>query len=172
MDQTLRVINQMQADGVIGPYAIGGAIAATFYLEPTSTFDLDIFISFNKNANEIVNLGPIYEYLKQRGYKPKGQYITIEGWDVEFLPADDQLYNEALSKAQPAQIHGVNTYVMTPEYLMTIALKTGRPKDFIRLDQFIQAKSYDADKLRDVLARNGLLQKWEKFNVSYAERTK
>ncbi len=30
----LKAINQMQADGVIHRYAIGGAVGATFYLEP------------------------------------------------------------------------------------------------------------------------------------------
>jgi len=33
--QTLEVINNMQADGVIGQYAIGGAVGATFCLEPS-----------------------------------------------------------------------------------------------------------------------------------------
>ena len=33
MKATLTVINQMQTDGVIGKYAIGGAVGATFYLE-------------------------------------------------------------------------------------------------------------------------------------------
>jgi hypothetical protein len=45
MKATLRVVNQMQADGVISRYAIGGAIGATFYLEPTSTFDIDVFVA-------------------------------------------------------------------------------------------------------------------------------
>ncbi len=36
----------MQADGIIGAYAIGGAVGATFYLEPVATLDLDVFVSF------------------------------------------------------------------------------------------------------------------------------
>ena len=32
--ETLAVINQMQADGVIGKYPTGGAVGATLYLEP------------------------------------------------------------------------------------------------------------------------------------------
>jgi hypothetical protein len=40
---TIAVINQMQADGVIERYAIGGAVGATFYLEPVATLDVDIF---------------------------------------------------------------------------------------------------------------------------------
>jgi hypothetical protein len=33
----------MQSDGVIERYAIGGAVGATFYLEPIATLDVDIF---------------------------------------------------------------------------------------------------------------------------------
>ena len=44
MKATLEVINRMQADGVIGQYAIGGAVGATFYLEPVATLDIDIFV--------------------------------------------------------------------------------------------------------------------------------
>jgi hypothetical protein len=42
--ETLEAINQMQADGVIGKYAIGGAVGALLYLEPASTVDIDIFV--------------------------------------------------------------------------------------------------------------------------------
>lgn len=41
MKATLQVINRMQAEGVIGEYAIGGAVGATFYLEPSATLDID-----------------------------------------------------------------------------------------------------------------------------------
>jgi hypothetical protein len=44
MKATLEAINRMQADGVIGKYAIGGAVGATFYLEPVATADVDIFV--------------------------------------------------------------------------------------------------------------------------------
>jgi len=54
--QTLAVINQMQADGVIGEYAIGGAVGATFYLEPAATLDVEIFVSFPfVPANSLLN---------------------------------------------------------------------------------------------------------------------
>lgn len=44
--QTIAAINQLQADGVIQRYAIGGAVGATFYLEPVATLDVDVFITF------------------------------------------------------------------------------------------------------------------------------
>ena len=39
MEKTLAIINQMERDGVIDRYAIGGAIAATLYVEPIQTYD-------------------------------------------------------------------------------------------------------------------------------------
>src|SRR4030067_78008 len=48
--EVITVINQMQADGVVECYAIGGAVGATFYLEPVATLDVDIFVASLANA--------------------------------------------------------------------------------------------------------------------------
>jgi hypothetical protein len=40
--EVILTINQMQADGVVDRYAIGGAVGATFYLEPVATLDVDV----------------------------------------------------------------------------------------------------------------------------------
>ena len=45
MKATLETVNRMERDGVIGKYAIGGAVGATFYLEPSATDDIDIFVA-------------------------------------------------------------------------------------------------------------------------------
>src|SRR5512139_2258433 len=50
MDKTLQVLNGLERDGVILRYAIGGAMAATFYAEPVLTFDLDIFVLLPRTA--------------------------------------------------------------------------------------------------------------------------
>ena len=44
MEKTLQVLNALERGGVLRRYAIGGAMAATFYAEPVLTFDLDIFV--------------------------------------------------------------------------------------------------------------------------------
>ena len=48
MKATLAIINCMQEEGHIGKYAIGGAVGATFYLEPSATLDIDIFVSLEQ----------------------------------------------------------------------------------------------------------------------------
>src|ERR1044071_9332006 len=44
IEEVIRTINQMKADGVLTNYALGGAVGATFYLEPVATLDVDVFI--------------------------------------------------------------------------------------------------------------------------------
>lgn len=85
MKNILEVINQMEADGVIGQYAIGGAVGATFYLEPVATLDVDVFVSFQqKSGSPLISLAPIYDYLTARGFKAEKEYIIIGGWPVQF----------------------------------------------------------------------------------------
>jgi hypothetical protein len=45
MRETLKTINRMVKRGVIEEYAIDGAIAAIYYLEPFDTADLDVFVN-------------------------------------------------------------------------------------------------------------------------------
>ena len=57
------------------------------------------------------------------------------------------------------------------EHLIALALKTGRLKDFIRLQQFVENNAFDATKLNEILAQNGLLQKWEQFKKRISKPT-
>lgn len=168
MKATLEAINRMEADGVIGRYAIGGAVGATFYLEPVATLDIDIFVSFqNVSAAGLISLSPIYDYLTARGYQAEGEYILVEGWPVQFLPPGDVLVEEALAKAIETELDGVPTRVMTAEHLTAIALKTGRAKDHARVLQFVESGVLDSDKVDEILKGHGLLEKWERFGDKY-----
>ena len=168
MKATLEIINRMQAEGTIGQYAIGGAVGATFYLEPSATLDIDIFVSLkNPQGSPQVTLTPIYDYLTSRGYKTEKEYLVIEGWPVKFLPPGDALDEEALQQAVETEVEGVRTWVITAEHLVAMALKTARAKDFARILQFVEAGVLDADKLDSILKRHGLLEKWEQFGVKF-----
>jgi hypothetical protein len=168
MKATLKVVNQMQADGIIGRYAIGGAVGATFYLEPVATLDIDIFVSFRKKpGSQLLTVSPIYNYLTARGYKTEKEYIIIEGWPVQFLPPRDALGEEALAQAVETKLGRTRTRVMTAEHLVAIALQTGRAKDFSRILQFIESGVLRTRTLDSILKRNGLLAKWEDFGHKF-----
>lgn len=168
MKATLQIINQMQADGVIGQYAIGGAVGATFYLEPVATLDIDIFVSLQqKPGSLLLSLQPIYDYLTARNYRVEKEYIIIEGWPVQFLAPSDALGEEALAQAVATEVEGIPVRVMPAEHLVALALQLGRAKDFARILQFIEAGALDAAKLDAVLGRHRLLAKWEQFGYKF-----
>src|SRR5882762_5359302 len=124
----------MQADGVIRCYAIGGAVGATFYLEPVATMDVDVFVSFQAEAGSLlVSPQPIFDYLKMRGGVMEGEYIVVAGWPVQFLPTATPLTMEALEQAVAKDVAGVAARVFAAEHLAAIALQTGRAKDKDRL---------------------------------------
>src|SRR5881397_422174 len=96
--EAIQIINRMEADGVIERYAIGGAVGATFYLEPVATLDVDIFISFKPDTGRlIISPQPIFDYLKTRGCAMEGEHVVIAGWPVQFLPTGSPLVEEALA---------------------------------------------------------------------------
>lgn len=168
MKDTFTVLNQMHAEGVIGRYAIGGAVGATFYLEPVATMDVDVFVLLSQAANSVlITLDPLYEYLLPRDYKVEGEYIIIGDWPVQFLPPGNPLEEEAIAEAISQQVDGTPVWVMTAEHLVAIALKLGRAKDFARILQFIEAGVLDTAKLDAVLTRHALLDKWENFGKRF-----
>jgi len=169
MKATLHVINQMEAAGVIGKYAIGGAVGATFYLEPSATLDIDIFVSIQTPPGSLLlSLQPIYDYLVTgRNYPQVGEYIVVEGWQVQFLPPGDALGEEALAQAIQTEVDDVRTWVMTAEHLVALALQLGRGKDFARILQFIEAGVLDSARLDQILTRHDLLAKWEHFGDKF-----
>jgi hypothetical protein len=167
---TLEAINQMQADGVIGKYAIGGAVGATLYLEPAATLDVDIFVTLPAAPGSLLlSLAPLYEYLKARGCTVKDEHIEVGGWPVKFLPPSNELEREAVAESVRATVEGVTTWVMSAEHLVAIALRTRRSKDHIRILQFVEQNAVDRGKLQSVLERHGLTSKWQEFERKYLD---
>jgi len=151
----------MVKDGVIEQYAIGGAVAAIFYIEPINTNDLDIFFHVKDPSAGLDILAPLYEYLSDLGYKGQGDSIDIEGWPVQFLPIFNPLLEEAVEQAREVTFHRTKTRVMQAEHLVAIMLQTGRLKDHARIAQFIEHNAVDHERLDSILIRHGLVKNWE-----------
>ena len=168
MRETLSEINALTTAGLVSGWAIGGAMGATFYLEPISTYDLNIFVVF-EGSPLILTLAPIYDFLQVRGHAAEGETIMVHGWPVQFLPAESALLREAVAQAQSVDFEGVAAKVMTAEHLMVIALKTGRGKDYARLVSFVEACVADETKLQAILRRHGLDAAWKRFEQRYLD---
>ena len=123
MEKTLRVLNRMVKDGVIEQYAIGGAVAAIFYVEPINTNDLDVFFHVKDSSAGLDILAPLYEYLSELGYRGHQETIDIEGWPVQFLPVFNPLLEEAVAQARNITFQRTKTRVMQAEHLVAIMLQ-------------------------------------------------
>lgn len=166
---TLELINRMESDGVIGEYAIGGAVGAMLYLEPAATLDVDVFVALPSSEGGLLSLAPIYEYLKARGCVEREEHILIGEWPVQFISPRDELEREAVAEAVTTEIDGTPTRIMPAEHLLAIALRTGRSKDHARIIQFLEQEAVDRKKLEALIEKHGLTSKWIQFRQRYLE---
>ena len=156
----------MVADGVIENYAVAGAIAAIFYVEPFSTEDLDVLV-LTPEGHLIIEL-PGWDYLKAHGYtKIEKGGIVVEGWPVQFLPATTPLEREAYIKADFLSVEDVRVRVVLPEHLFAIMLSVGRPKDIARIKMFLSQDAVKMNALEDVIRRYDLSEKWSDYKRSF-----
>jgi len=173
ISQALAIINGLERDGIIERYAIGGAVGATFYLEPVATLDVDVFIVFRQHSNNLLlSLQPIYDYLIAKGGVIESEHVILAGWPVQFLPPTGPLVEEALSSAASVSVGDIPSRVFTAEHLAAIALQTGRPKDKARLLQFLESNVLDKVRFRAILERHGLDSAWMEFERTFLKGAK
>ncbi|MDR0842579.1 MAG: hypothetical protein LBP68_04065 [Acidobacteriota bacterium] len=166
MKGALEVLNRMVADGVIRQYAIGGAMGATFYTEPFTTMDLDVFVVFSESAGLLLSLSPIYTWLKEHGYSDMvEECVLIEGTPVQFLPSTPGLLDEAMERAIVFDYDGIPASVFGAEYLLAIAVSVGRPKDRARVPLFLDSGKIDTDVLNSILNRHNLNGRWSTWTA-------
>jgi hypothetical protein len=163
VDKTLKVIRDLCKSGLIQSYAIGGGIAATYYIEPILTYDLDIFFIPIKKGLDI--LSPIYSELKKKGYPLEKELVIIEGIPVQFIPVYNELVKEAVETAVESAYKKVRTRILRPEYLVAIALQTNRPKDRERAAQILSQAIIDLRVLTSLLKKFGLSERYRKIKA-------
>ena len=162
MKRTLQILNRLERDGVLSRYAIGGAMAAMFYIEPISTFDLDVFVILPQQG-ALLTLAPIYDALSGMGYPAEAECVVIEGTPVQFLPAYNALLEEALAGAREMYYEDEPTRALTVEHLIAICLQTGRGKDRERARLFSKEAKIDQAALQTILSKFGLTERWRQW---------
>jgi hypothetical protein len=163
MESTLKVLNELEREGVFTRYAIGGAVGAIFYMEPFLTYDLHVFIMLPATARGLLTLEPVYEALRRRGYAEESECVNIEGVPVQFLPAYNALVEEALSKAVKTTYETTPVRVLRAEHLAAIMLQTGRDKDRQRFSTFFAEVELDRARLESIVQRHQLIARWKQW---------
>jgi len=157
-ENTLRVVNAMKDTGIVADYAIAGAMALMFWIEPVPTFDLDVLVLLPPSAKPLVSLEPIYQWAAARGYAAEHEHLIIDGVPVQFLPSYSDLADEAIRTAVPRDYQGVDVRVVRPEYLVALYLvpsaRTLKRRE--RAAALRDSAAIDSEQLAKVLARYNL----------------
>lgn len=160
----LRTLEDLVAEGLLESYAIGGAVAATYYLEPISTQDVDVFVRLPTHpVRAVLDPTPIFAFLSERGYGTEGEYVVIEGWPVQFLAPPGALGEEAIEQAETVEVDGIRVRIVRAEHLAAIALATGRAKDKARLLMLLEYPEFNRSEFQAIIERHGLGDAWHRF---------
>jgi hypothetical protein len=154
-EKTLRAVNDLKATGVIEQYAIAGAMALMFWIEPVPTFDLDVLVMLPQSDGPLVSLESIYRWASDRGYQTEHEHVVIEGVPVQFLPSYGALADEAIRTAADRQYQGVPLRVVRPEYLIALYLvpsaRTLKRRE--RAAALRDSADLDQNRLAEVMSR-------------------
>lgn len=150
----LRAANELVAAGLIEDYALGGALAAIYYVEPFTTYDADIiFVAAEKGLTG--GIPAIYSHLQERGWRVEREHLLVHGFPVQFLAAAG-LTEEAVREARTIEFEGVPAKVFRPEHIIAIAASVGRHKDLARIEQLLEQAKIDRTLLDEILRRYNL----------------
>lgn len=155
--EALAAIRNLKDEGIVSDYAIGGAMALSFWAEAVPTYDLDVFVLFASDEL-IMTITPIYEWAGRHGYQVKSEHIEIAGIPVQVLPAHDAVTEEAIVTAVDLPYGAETTRVMRPEYLIAMFLeKSARSaKRLARVAMLLECDKVDHELLSQVLERYNL----------------
>jgi hypothetical protein len=150
----LRAANDLVTAKLIEDWALGGALAAIYYVEPFTTYDADIFfIPTDKGLT--AGVPAIYEYLQAKGWGVEREHLLVRGFPVQFLAAHG-LTEEAVREAERIEYEGVPAKIFRAEHIVAIAASVGRAKDKARIEQMLQQAELDKTRLETILNRHKL----------------
>ena len=150
----LRAANDLLTAGLIEDWALGGALAAIYYVEPFTTYDADIFF-IPKDKSLTAGIPAIYAHLQAQGWEVEGEHLLVRGFPVQFLAASG-LTEEAVREAERIDYEGVPAKVFRAEHIVAIAASVGRSKDKARIEQLLQQADLDQSRLENILQRHKL----------------
>ena len=168
MKEVAQLLGDMLSANIVKDYAVFGAVAQMRYSEAVVTMDADVLIVTPKQGS-IDELRPIYEFCSSRGYSTEGEAIRVGDWPVQFIPAFNPLTTEAVREAETGEIDGVPFRVVRADFLATIALNTGRPKDFARILGLLESGAVGSTDIATLVTRFGLQAEWRKFKGRFLD---
>ena len=144
----IRILNRLKRRKIIRDYGLIGAVAATAYMEPMFTEDLDIIVLVDTDEEYLKTFRHVAELAEDH----EGMHHVLGGVPVQMFPTTTKpLHLDTLEGARLARIGGLRTKVASPEHLILLYLEAFREKDHFRIQRLLVEA--DASRLRTLLAR-------------------
>lgn len=148
LKKVLIKLNDLEKDGIIQDYAIGGGYAVMFYDIPQATYDLDVLVLLSTKDD----YHSLYEHFRTKKAKIENVYIFIEDMPVQFLPSYiGPLFYNAIKEANKVKFEDIYSKFVSVEYLILFFLTSFREKDKVRIRNLLDKAN--RDKLLSLIKR-------------------
>lgn len=127
---SIRVLNNLKRRRVIRDYVLIGGVAATAYMEPVFTEDLDVIVMVDTDEEYLQLFQAVSGYSDGR----EGMHHIIGGVPVQIFPTTvKSLYLDTLHNARRVRVGNLRVKVASPEHLVILALEAFRERDKLRI---------------------------------------
>jgi len=165
LPEIIDILNDVEKNGIVEDYVIGGATALLYYSTPHLTEDIDVFIK-KKQKGLLFSLTDLYDFLKKKyRAKEEREYLIIKGNPIQFLIPGDKITQEAFDNANRVTVKGKAFKIFSLEFIIAIMLFLGKSKYKERLRIVKEENKYNNNKLIKILSKYNLLDKWNKIEI-------
>lgn len=150
MLDVFRAMNKLKQRRLVRDLALIGSVAASLYIGPINTVDVDIMVLVNTDEEWIKATRAFAELTNARW---DSLFQDVDGIFVQILPASmSPLYEDAVESARVHRADNIRVRAASPEHLILMALVAFRPdKDLLRIPLLLEHA--DAGRLQSLMER-------------------
>jgi predicted nucleotidyltransferase len=144
----LKALNGFKRRRVIRDYAVIGAVAATAYMEPMFTEDLDVIVLVDTDDDYLA----AFQSIANESDGQEGMHQVLGGVPVQLFPSTTMpLYRDTVEQARQVRIGSLKAKIATPEHLILLYLLAFRERDQFRVRTLL--RGVDEERLTGLLER-------------------
>ena len=146
--EAFKALNGLKRRKVIRDYVVIGAVAATTYMEPVFTEDIDVIILVDTDEEYRSTFGAISEIAEGQD----GMHQVLGGVPVQLFPSTTMpLYRDTLEGARQVRINNLRVNIASAEHLILLYLLAFRERDHLRVRNLL--RNVDEGRLHILLER-------------------
>ena len=146
--EAFRALNGLKRRKVIRDYVVIGAVAATTYMEPVFTEDIDVIVLVDTDEEYRSTFLAISRHAEAQD----GMHQVLGGVPVQLFPSTTMpLYRDALEGARQVRVGNLRVKFASAEHLILLYLLAFRERDHLRIRSLL--RNIDEGQLRYLLER-------------------